>query len=72
MELDRCRLARVDFLGSIEVDLWGRSSKNTKKMREEAERAAKWRVEGKMIGHAGIYRAQNILRFAAAKGSTQQ
>ena len=46
--------------------------KNTKKMREEAERAAKWRVEGKMISRAGIYRAQNIRRFAAMKGSTQR
>ena len=46
--------------------------KNIKKMREEAENAAKWWVEGKTIGCAGIYRAQNIRHFAAAKGSSQR
>ena len=69
---DRCHLAGVDFLGAMEVDLWGTSTKNSNKMRKEAEGAAKWRVEGKMIGYAGIYKAQNIHRFAAAKGSTQR
>ena len=28
MEQDRCRLAGVDFLGAMEVGLWGRSAKN--------------------------------------------
>ena len=46
VEPDYCRLAVVDFLGAMEVDIWGKSAKNTKRTREEAERAAKWRVEG--------------------------
>ena len=46
--------------------------KNIKKMRVEAEKASKWWVEGKTIGCAGIYRAQNIRHFAAAKGSSQR
>ena len=46
--------------------------KIARKTREEAEGATKRHVEGKMIGHAGIYRAQNIRRFAAVKGSSQR
>ena len=41
VEPDHCCLAVVDFLGAIEVDIWGKSAKNTKRTREEAERAAK-------------------------------
>ena len=67
VEPDRCHLVRMGFLGAMEVDLCGRYAKNTKKKREEVERVAKWRVEEKMIGHAGIYGAQNISRFAAVK-----
>ena len=47
MESDHCRLARVDFLGAMEVDLGERICKKKKKMREEEERAVKKRVEGK-------------------------
>ena len=52
--------------------MWGRSTKIERKIREEAERAAKRHVEGKMIGHVGIYKAKNICLFAMAKGSSQQ
>ena len=72
MEPDRCCLARVDFLGAMEVDLWGISENNTKKMREEGEKAEKWLVEGKTFGRTGFFRAQNICRFAVAKGSLQR
>ena len=41
-----------------EVDM----QKTTNKMREEKERAVKRRVEGKMKGRTGIYRAQSIRR----------
>ena len=41
-------------------------------MREEKERTSKSRVEEKMKSHAGIYKAQNIYRYATVKGSTQQ
>ena len=47
MELDRYRLAEVDFLGAMEVDLGAKICKKKKKMRVEEERAAKRRVEGK-------------------------
>ena len=48
VEPDCCRLAGVDFLGAIEVDLGVQICKNNKKkMREEEERATKRNVEGK-------------------------
>ena len=68
VEPDHCHFVGVNFLGAMEVDMWGRFSKIARKMREEVEGAAKMSVEGKMIGHVGIYRAQNIRRSAPAKG----
>ena len=71
MDPDRCHLAGVDFLGSMEVDLWGIYAKIARKMREEVERVEKMACGGKMIGRAGIYRVEIIRRgewlFAAAK-----
>ena len=55
----------------MEVDLGLQICKKKKKKREEEERAAKSRVDGKMKIRSGIYRAQNIRRYTAAKGSTQ-
>ena len=50
----------------------GRICKNSKKNEKGSRRVAKMRVEGKMIGHVGIYRAQNIRRFIAGKGFTHR
>ena len=71
LEPDRFRLAQVDFLGAMEVDLWSRSTKKKKKKktREEAEKAANGDV-GKISSRMGIYKAQNIRRFAVTKGSS--
>ena len=41
--------------------------KIARKTREEVEGGSKKAFEGKTIGHAGIYRAQNIRRFTAVK-----
>ena len=47
VELNRCRLARVDFLGAMEVDLWSRFAKIARKTRGETEGVAKKTLEGK-------------------------
>ena len=66
-------MAGVNFLGAMVVDRGVEICKhNKKKTREGEEREAKSRVEGKMKSLAGIYRAQNIHRYAEAKGSTQR
>ena len=72
VELDRCLLARINFLGAMVVDRGVEICKHNKKTRAGEERAAKSRVEGKMKRCAGIYRAQNIPRYAAVKGSMQR
>ena len=61
----------MDFLGAMEVDLGVQICKNNKKNERGRGKGNKNACGGKMKGRAGIYRAQNIRRYVAAKGSTQ-
>ena len=73
VESERCRLARTDFLGAMVVVIWSRSTKISRKMREEAEGVAKKNVGGRKRSAApGYLNAQNICRFAATKVSSQR
>ena len=47
VELDRCRLAGVDFLGAMEVDLWGRSAKKHKENERGSRKGSKMEGGGK-------------------------
>ena len=58
VELDRCLLAEINFLGAMVDDRGVEICKHKKKReRGRKERAAKSHVEGKMKSHSGIYRA---------------
>ena len=41
VEPERCRLAGTDFLGAMVVVIWSKSTKISRKMREEVEGVAK-------------------------------
>ena len=70
MESDRCRLVRVNFLGAMEADLGAQQNNN--KNERGGRKGSKKVCGGKMNSCAGIYRTQNICRFAAVKGSLQR
>ena len=47
VEPDRCHLARVDFLGAMEVDLWVQICKNNKKNKRGSKKGNKMACGGK-------------------------
>ena len=47
VESDHCRLAGVDFLGVMEANLWGRSTKQHKENERESKKGSKMESRGK-------------------------
>ena len=72
MESEHCRLAGVDFLGDMEVDLGAQICKMNKENETGSRKGRKKVSGGEMNSRASIYRAQNIRRFTAAKGSSHR
>ena len=72
VEPDRCSLVGVDFLGAMEVDLWSISAKTARKMRGDVEGAAEKTLEGKTIGHVGIYRPKIFVALSRRRVSTRR
>ena len=70
MEPNHCRLDGVDFLGAMEVDLWGKYAKSNKENEIKGKGSKKECGGNRMKGRAGIYRAQNIHRYASTKDPT--
>ena len=67
MEPDRCRLDGVDFLGAMEVDLWGRFEKQQKENEGGIKTSSKMAGGGKNNWLRGYFRAHNFRRFTATK-----
>ena len=56
LEPDRFRLAQVDFLGAMEVDLWSRSTKKKKEKENEggSRKGSKWRCRENQQSHGNL------------------